>query len=378
MSNTTLQLRKVPFFDYKHILGQYREELMHIMTDISERGAFILQGELRDFEKNLADFLGAKYSLGVGNCTDGLLLALRAAGVGAGDEVIFSSHTFVATASAIHHNGAKPIPVECGADHLIDPKAIEAAITSRTKAIMPTQLNGQVCDMDAIMDICKRHKLILIEDAAQSLGAKYKGKSAGTFGLASAYSYYPAKVVGCFGDGGSVVTNDDALYEQVFLTRDHGRAKIGEVVTWGLNSRLDNMQAAILDFKLKHYPADIARRRAIAQLYQDGLGDVAEITLPLAPTANPDKFEIFQNYEVEVATDVREKLRAYLTQHQIGTILQWGGKAVHQFEGLGLKYSLPFTEALMSRAFLLPMNTSLSNDDVAYTVEHIRGFFGYK
>ncbi len=378
MPTSTLNLRKVPFFDYKHILGQHREELMQIITDISERGAFILQGELRDFEKNLADFLGAKYSLGVGNCTDGLLLALRAAGVGAGDEVIFSSHTFVATASAIYHNGAKPIPVECGADHLIDPKAIEAAITSRTKAIMPTQLNGQVCDMDAIMDICNRHNLILIEDAAQSLGAKYKGKSAGTFGLASAYSYYPAKVVGCFGDGGSVVTNDDALYEQVFLTRDHGRAKIGEVVTWGLNSRLDNMQAAILDFKLKHYPADIARRRAIAQRYQDGLGEVAEMVLPLAPNANPDKFEIFQNYEVEVAADVREKLRTYLTQHQIGTILQWGGKAVHQFEGLGLNYSLPFTEALMSRAFLLPMNTSLSNDDVDYVITHIRGFFGYK
>ena len=370
-------MRNVPFFDYKYILGQYKDELTDIIMDISTRGAFILQDELRTFENNLATFLDAKYSLGVGNCTDGLLLALRAVGIGAGDEVIFSSHTFVATASAIHHNGAIPVPVECGADHLIDPKAIEAAITSRTKAVVPTQLNGQVCDMDAIIDICKRHNLVLIEDAAQSLGAKYKGKSAGTFGAASAYSYYPAKVVGCFGDGGSVVTNDDDIYCKVFLTRDHGRAKIGEVVTWGLNSRLDNLHAAILDFKLKHYPKDIDRRREIASLYQQGLGDVAELVLPLAPDANPDKYEIFQNYEIETETSVREKLRESLKEKGIGTILQWGGKAVHQFEGLGLKYSLPVTEKLMSRAFLLPMNTSLSNDDIHYVNEHIRSFFGY-
>jgi len=368
---------KVPFFDYKYILGQYRDELMDIITDVSTRGAFILQNELKEFEKNLAEFLGAKYSLGVGNCTDGLLLAIRAAGIGKGDEVIFCSHTFVATASAIYHNGATPVPVECGKDHLIDPKAIEAAITSRTKAIVPTQLNGQVCEMDIILDICKRHNLILIEDAAQSLGAKYKGKSAGTFGLASAYSYYPAKVVGCFGDGGSVVTNDTALYEQVFLTRDHGRAKIGEVVTWGLNSRLDNLQAAILDFKLKKYPIDIERRREIAKLYHERLKDVAEIILPLAPGANPDKFEIFQNYEVEVEADTREALRQFLSERGIGTILQWGGKAVHEFEGLNLKYSLPFTENLMRRAFLLPMNTSLSDSDVAYVSESIRSYFGY-
>ncbi|MES2376116.1 MAG: DegT/DnrJ/EryC1/StrS family aminotransferase [Bacteroidota bacterium] len=377
MAEVKSKVDKVPFFDYKYILGQYREELTDIMMDISSRGAFILQDELRQFEKNLADFLGAKHSLGVGNCTDGLLLAMRAAGIGKDDEVIFSSHTFVATASAIYHNGAKPIPVECGKDHLIDPKAIEAAITSRTKAIVPTQLNGQVCDMDAIIDICKRNNLILIEDAAQSLGAKYKGKSAGTFGLASAYSYYPAKVVGCFGDGGSVVTNDDTIYEQVFLTRDHGRAKIGEVVTWGLNSRLDNLQAAILDFKLKKYPLDIERRRQIASLYQQYLEDVTEITLPLAPGANNDKYEVFQNYEVEVDANVREDLRAYLSQKGIGTILQWGGKAVHEFEGLGLKYSLPFTESLMRRAFLLPMNTSLSNDEVIYVAEHLRSYFGY-
>lgn len=369
---------QVPFFHYPHIYKQYEKDLLNIFTDIASRGSFIMQEEVRQFESNLSSFLEAKYALGVGNCTDGLILALKAAGIGKGDEVIFSSHTFVATASAIYHTGATPVPVECNKEHLIDPMAIESAITSRTKAIVPTQLNGQVCDMDEIIKICERHKLLLIEDAAQSLGARYKGKSAGTFGLASAYSFYPAKVVGCFGDGGAVVTNDENIYNQVFLTRDHGRAKIGEVVTWGINSRLDNLQAAFLDFKLGKYPLDIERRREIAQKYTDGLNDVKELILPPAPGVNPHKFEVYQNYEVEVANaSDRTPLRNFLTENRIGTILQWGGKAVHQFEGLNLHVSLPFTESLMSRAFLLPMNTSLTDEQVLYTIEKIRVYFGY-
>jgi dTDP-4-amino-4,6-dideoxygalactose transaminase len=370
-------MHKVPFFSYPHIYKQYEKEMYDIVMNVIQKGAFIHQKENWEFEKNLANFLNAKYALGVANCTDGLLLALRAAGIKRGDEVIFSSHTFVATASAIYHNGAKPIPVECGADHLIDPDAIEAAITSKTKAIMPTQLNGQVCDMDRIMAICKKYNLILIEDAAQSLGASYKGKAAGTFGLASAYSFYPAKVVGCFGDGGAVVTNDEALRNEIFLLRDHGRPAIGDVAKWGLNSRLDTLHAAILDFKLSKYPLDIERRREIAQMYQNGLGEIKEITLPSAPNSNSDKFEIFQNYEVEAEAKTREKLRNYLTENGVGTILQWGGKAVHEFKGLKLKYHLPFTESLMRRCFLLPMNTALSNEDVEYVISQIRIFYGY-
>jgi len=371
-----MKSRKVPFFNYPHVYKQYEEDFLRIFKDVVGRGAYILQQEGRDFEENIAKFIGAKYGLGVGNCTDGLYFALRAAGIGKGDEVIFSSHTFVATASAIHHSGATPIPVECGEDHLIDPKAIEAAITPRTRAIMPTQLNGHVCDMDAIMEIVNKHGLLLIEDAAQSLGAKYKGKAAGTFGAASAFSFYPAKVVGCFGDGGAVVTNDDKMQEEIALLRDHGRAKIGEVVKWGMNSRLDNLHAAILDFKLTHYPADIERRRAIATQYQNGLGDIAEIKLPRAPDADVNRFEIYQNYEVEVDATIREKLRITLGEKGIGTILQWGGKAVHEYKGLGLKYNLPFTEQLMKRSFLLPLHTALTDEDVAYIIENIRSFFG--
>jgi dTDP-4-amino-4,6-dideoxygalactose transaminase len=375
---STQTTKKVPFFNYGHIYKQYEKEFHDIFVDIASRGAFIHQEDNRRFETNLAKFLGAEHALGCANCTDGLILALRAAGIGAGDEVIFSSHTFVASASAIHHAGAIPIPVECGPDHLIDVKAIEAAITPRTKAVMPTQLNGHVCDMDEIIALCNQHGLILIEDAAQSLGAKYKGKSAGTFGAASAYSFYPAKVIGCFGDGGAVVTNDQAMRDEIFLLRDHGRPGIGDVVKWGLNSRLDNFHAAILDFKLDKYPLDIDRRRAIASMYQVGLGEVSEMVLPTAPGAHPDKFEIYQNYEVEAEAAVRDQLRAYLTENGVGTILQWGGKAVHEFEGLGLSHhKLPNTERLMRRMFLLPMHTALTDDDVAYIINTIRAFYGY-
>lgn len=369
---------QVPFFDYKHIFNQYEKDLTSIIIDISNRGSFILQDELKSFEYNLAKYLGSKYSIGVGNCTDGLLLALKASKIGEGDEVIFCSHTFVATASAIHFSGAVPIPVECGEDHLIDVNALESAITSKTKAIIPTQLNGQICDMDAIMKICSKNNLTLIEDAAQSLGAEFKGKKAGTFGTASSFSFYPAKNLGCFGDGGSVATNDKNIYDQILLLRDHGRSKIGEVVQWGMNSRLDNLHASILDYKLSKYSLEIDRRRKIASMYEDGLAAISELVLPPGITSNPDKFEVYQNFEIEVKTEKdRSSLRDFLSKNQIGTILQWGGKAVHEFEGLGFKLSLPFTESLMRRSFLLPMNTSLSNMQIEYVISKISEFFGY-
>ena len=181
-----------------------------MVTDVGRRGAFILQKDLTNFEQHLAEFVGARRALGVGNATDGLHFAVRAAGIGPGDEVILSSHTMIATAAAVHFAGARAIPVECGADHLIDPIAVEAAITPYTRAIMPTQLNGRTCDMDALDAIARKHGLVIIEDAAQALGSKFKGQCAGTFGIASAISFYPAKVLGCLGDGGAAITNDDA------------------------------------------------------------------------------------------------------------------------------------------------------------------------
>ncbi len=366
----------IPFFNYSFIHGQYKQELSNIILNLSEQGSFILQQELSDFEKNLANYCHSNYSVGVGNCTDALYLSLKAAGIGKGHEVIFSSHTFVATASAIHNTGATPVPVECGEDHLIDTKSIESAINSRTRAIVPTQLNGQVCDMEEILEICEKHSLILIEDSAQSLGAKYNNKAAGSFGLTGCFSFYPAKVVGCYGDGGAVVTSDDEIYDKIFLLRDHGRKKIGEVVTWGINSRLDNIQAAILDFKLKKYHLDIDRRREIASKYIDGLAEIDDLKMPRKPGSDKRRFEIFQNFEIEIKDETdRDKFRQYLSNKGVGTILQWGGKAVHEWKGLNFKQKLPFTESVMRKSFLLPMNTSLNDKEINYIIETIQNYF---
>ncbi len=368
-----LERRSVPFFNYPYVFTSQEEAFVSIIRDVGRRGAFIMQKDLTDFEQHLAAYAGAKRALGVANCTDGLSIALRAAGVGPGDEVIFCSHTMVATAAAIHFAGASPVPVECGVDHLIDPASVESAVTPRTRAIMPTQLNGRTCDMGALQAIADKHNLLVVEDAAQALGSRYKGKAAGTFGAAGVISFYPAKNLGCLGDGGAVLTDDDAVYETMRLLRDHGRNEQGDVVMWGLNSRLDNLQAALLDYKLARYDEEVNRRREIAALYQKRLGDVRQLFLPPAPDSDPDHFDIFQNYEIEA--ERRDDLRAYLKEHGIGTLIQWGGKAVHQFEKLGFSVRLPYTERMLTRYLMLPLNRSLADEDILYVCDVIRRFY---
>ncbi len=368
-----LQIKKIPFFNYSHVFTEEETMLLNIFTDVGRRGAFIMQADLKDFENNLAYYTGAKYAVGVANATDGLQMGLMAGEISPGDEIIFCSHTMVATASAIHFAGAVPVPIEAGADHLIDVKSIETAITSKTKAIIPTQLNGRTANMDAITAIAKKYGLLIFEDAAQGLGSKYKGQSSGTFGVASCISFYPAKVLGCFGDGGAVLTNDKKVYDKLLLLRDHGRDENGDVVLWGINSRLDNLMAAFLDAKLKKYDNIVTRRRKIAALYNDRLCEIAKIQLPPAPEDRGDHFDIYQNYEIE-AYD-RDALKKNLADRGIGTLIQWGGKAVHQFKKLGFSQSLPFTEKLFERMLMLPMNMSLSDDDVNYICDCIEKFY---
>ena len=365
--------RSVPFFNYQKFFTDTESELTPIITDVCRRGAFILQKDLAEFEESLAKFVGAKYVIGMANATDALHFAVRGAAIGPGDEVIFCSHTMVASPASVHFAGATPVPVECGEDHLIEPAAVEAAITPRTVAIMPTQLNGRTANMDALQAIADKHGLMIIEDSAQALGSKFKGKSAGTFGIAGCISFYPAKTLGCFGDGGCLITSDDALYEQVMLLRDHGRNHDGEVVMWGLNSRLDNLQAAILNYKMKTYEQDIERRREIARMYDEQLRDIPGIHLPPAPDSDPDHFDIFQNYEIEV--DHRDQLQAHLREQGIGTLVQWSGKAVHQFPKLGFDVSLPKTEKMFERCIMIPMNTMLDDDDIHYVCETMNKFY---
>jgi len=372
--NVIAPVRNVPFFDYKAFFGNQETEFTEVIQDVLRRGAFILQKDLRDFEAALADYLGVKHAIGLSNCTDALIVALRTAGIGPGDEVIFPSHTFVASPSSIHWAGATPVPVECGADHLIDPDAIRAAITSKTKAIMPVSLNGRTCNFDPIEQIAKEYGLTIVEDSAQALGSKYKGRFAGTFGVAGTFSFYPAKILGCFGDGGALVTNDDEIAHKTLLYRDHGRdEETGEVEQWGFNFRLDNLQAAILHLQFKDYDKTIARRRRVASIYDQALRDLPQLTLPPAPDSDPDHFDVYQNYEIEA--DERDGLREFLKDNGIGTLVQWGGKAVHQWKKLGFDVSLPRTEKVFERCMLLPCNLFLSDDDVRYVSDKVREFY---
>ncbi len=365
--------RSVPFFNYPHVFTSQEEDLVRIFREVGNRGAFILQKDLADFERDLATYAGCKHALGVANATDGLQIALMAGGIGPGDEVIFCSHTMVATAAAIHFAGALPVPVDVGPDHLIDVAAIDSAITPRTKAVMPTQLNGRTADMDAIRAICAKRGILLFEDAAQALGSRWNGTCAGTFGVASAISFYPAKILGCLGDGGAVLTNDDRVHERLLLLRDHGRNHDGDVVEWGFNTRLDNLQAAFLSHGLKSHDAVIARRRGIASLYQQRLGGLDRVALPPAPDADRRHFDIYQNYEIEA--DSRDDLKPHLKDRGIGTLIQWGGKAVHQFPKLGLVRHLPKTERMFQRCLMLPMNMSMTDEDVHYVCDHIHAFY---
>lgn len=370
---STLAKPSIPFFNYRGAFAAREEEFVEIFRDILHRGAFIQQRDLAEFEDALARYLGVSHAFGVGNATDGLIFCFRAAGIKAGDEVIFPSHTMVASPAAVAHCGGIPVPVECGPDHLIDPAAIEAAITERTRAIMPVQLNGRTCRMDEIERIAQKHNLIIIEDAAQALGSRFKGRFAGTFGVASAFSFYPAKILGCFGDGGAVVTNDPEIARKIALLRDHGRNDQGEVEMWGFNSRLDNLQAAILHAQFRDYDEIISRRRSIATQYESLLSDITELVLPPAPDADGDHFDVYQNYEIEA--DRRDELKAYLADKGVGTILQWGGTPVHMFRKLGFDVTLPHTERFFERCLMLPMNMMVTDDEVNYIAAAIRTFY---
>jgi len=366
---------KIPFFNYPAVYQKHKLALQNIMNEVGRRGAFIMQSDLEDFEHKIAKYSGCNYAVGVGNATDALEMLVQIAGIKTNDEVIISTHTMIATASAISSIGAIPVPVECGFDHLIDPKSVEKVITSRTKCIMPTQLNGRTANMDKICEIAKKYDLIIIEDSAQALGSKYKGKNAGTFGLGGCISFYPAKVLGCFGDGGIILCNDHEICEKLLLIRDHGRdQKSGDVLLWGRNSRLDNLQAAFLNYQFQFYEDTIKRRRNIATLYHNNLNDLSEIILPPKPEESSDHFDIFQNYEIEAEN--RDQLKDFLNQNGIGTLIQWGGKGVHQFKRLGYDLSLPNSERIFNRMLLLPLNMTINDDEISFVCNKIKSFYG--
>ncbi len=365
--------KEIPFFNYPSLYDENEEVYSKAILTACKKGAYIMQQELFDFENELKKYLNVKHAIGVADGTTALVLSLRASGIGSGDEVLVPSHTFVASVAAINHVGAVPVLVDCGKDHLIDGNDLIHRITKKTKAIMPVQLNGRTVNMDKIIEVSTKYNLKIVEDSCQALGSKYKNRFAGTFGEAGTFSFYPSKTLGCFGDGGAIITNKDDVAELVHLYRDHGRGEDGKVWTYGYNARLDNIQAAILIEKFKQYENFINKRRKLASVYNEKLKDLSQIILPPGPNENDDHFDIYQNYEIEAEN--REELRNYMEKNGVKTILQWGGYMVHQFEKLNLNTDLPFSEEISKKFMLLPMNTSLEIEDIEYICDLIKKYY---
>lgn len=363
---------RVPFVDPREHYRRLKSEVDFAITDTLAKGDLVLRQQLRDFEQHLAEFVGTKYAVGVNSCYHALHFSLLAAGIGPGDEVITVGHTFVASVSAIVHTGATPVLIDVREDYNMHPDKLEAAITGRTRAVMPVHLNGRVCEMDRIMAISQKHKLAVVEDAAQALGATYRGQRAGSFGLAGCFSFYPFKSLGGLGDGGAVTTNDPDVARFATLVRFNGEDRqTGEFHHHGYTALLDNVQAAVLDVKLRHLPDWIEHRRKIADLYREGLRNVPG--LRLAHFDDDRYFDSYQNYVIR--TTERDELRQYLKEQGVETLVHWS-RPMWDHKGLALENpGLPETESICREVISLPMSAETTPEQVEITTGCIREFF---
>lgn len=353
---------QVPFGDLKRQHKTIRAELDAAVARVIDSGWYILGPEVRAFEEAFAAFCAARYCIGVASGTEALQLALTALGVGSGDEVITVANGGIYQALTIVAVGARPVFVDVDASsHTMDPAALAAAITLRTRAIMPVHLYGRMADMDAIMAIADRYGIPVVEDCAQAHGATWRGKSAGSIGTLGCFSFYPTKNLGAIGDGGAITTNDESLAEKVRRLRQYGwERKYYTRDAGGLNSRLDELQAAILAVKLRHLPAWNARRRAIAAQYHTRLADTGLI-LPEAP---PDGDHVYHLYVVR--TQERNALQAGLRDEGIGTDIHYPLPTHLQpiYAPFAPPGGLPTTERLAQEILSLPMFPELTDDEV--------------
>jgi dTDP-4-amino-4,6-dideoxygalactose transaminase len=362
----------VPFVDPKTHYQKLKMEIDAAITGCLSRGDLVNRRQLRDFEVHLADFVGVRYAVGLNSCYHALYFSLLAQGIGRGDEVITAGHTFVATVSAIVNCGAEPVLIEVGEDYNMDASLLEAAITPRTRAVLPVHLNGRMCDMERIMAIAQKYGLVVIEDAAQALGARFKGRNAGGIGLTGCWSFYPFKALGGFGDGGAITTNNPEIARTVTLLRYNGEDRqTGEYYHHGQTALLDNVQAAVLDMKLRHLPNWIEHRRHIADLYRTKLQHIQGLSLP--HFGDKDHFDIYQNYVIR--SKERDALREYLTSCGVETLVSWP-KPMWQHKGLGLQDPhLPETESICREVLSLPITAETTPEQVDTVVQHIHQFF---
>jgi len=359
----------ISIVDLRREYAEISPEISRAIQRVLKSGWFILGEELERFEDEFSKYVGTKYAIGVNSGSDALLLALQALGIGKGDEVITVSHTFISTVDAIVRNGAKPVFVDITPDtYCIDVKKIEGRITKRTKALLPVHLYGHPADMEPIMEIAKKYKLSVIEDACQAHGAEYKGSKAGSMGDIGCFSFYPVKNLGAYGDGGMIVTNNEESAQKLRMLRNYGQARKYYHDFIGVNSRLDEMQAAILRVKLKHLDDWNSSRREFAQIYDKLLKDTDVVT----PIEKRYARHVYHLYVI------RDKNRDRLQQHLLAKGIQTQIHypiPVHKQKAyleLGHTAKLPITERICSEILSLPLHPFLNEDEVNAIAKCVR------
>lgn len=364
----------IQLFDFEREYGHLGKDISRIVNRVIETGWYILGNSLSTFEKNFASYLGANYASGVGNGYDALLIALKAVGVEQGDEVITCSHSFVASSLPILALGAKPVFVDIDEYYHLDPSKIEAAITPKTKVILPIHLYGQICNIEEICQIAKKHSLFVIEDACQAHGAKKDGVSAGCFGDIGCFSFYPTKNLGAYGDAGAVVTQSEELHKKIRALRNYGQEEKYHHTSIGLNSRMDEIQAAILDYKLQFLDEFVSKRRELANLYRKYLQDCAEITLPQEKSPEEHAYHLFV-----IEAEQRDALAEFLGSHDVQTLIHYPTPIHRQpaFKDFS-DVSVPNTEKSVERILSLPIHQYMTHDEVKEVCEKIISFYEKK
>lgn len=362
---------RVAFVNLPLRIRDYEDELVDAFRKVLRSGAYIMGPEVAEFENALKGYCGVDHVLGVANGTDGLIIALRALNIGAGDEVITAPNSFIASAGAIQMTGAEVRFADVGPDYNLDPAKLEAAITERTKAIMPVHLTGRPAPMDEINEIAKRHGLYVIEDAAQAIGAKYKGRPVGSLGDIASFSLHPLKNLQVFGDAGFLSTPCKHLYERMSGLRNHGLVDRNTSSEWGLNSRLDTIQAALGLVQLKRLDAWTEGFRSVAAQYREGLKDVVSV-----PEELNHEYSVYHNFVV--LADRRDELMQYLDNKGIDTKIHYPILLHRQPAAKHLKLpegSFPVAEDQVQRMVSLPIYPELEDSEIKRVIAEIRNFY---
>ena len=364
----------IPFLNIPSFYEQNKVEIDRLFSEILSGGRYILGPNVKAFENEFSQYHQVPFSLGLASGTDALLLALRACGIGTGDEVIVPAFTFISTASTVAYAGAKPVfaDIEPSTFNLTE-KTVRAALTRKTKAVIAVHLYGNPVDLGSLMKLCREKKLILIEDVAQAVGAEYNGKKVGTFGKAGCYSFYPTKNLGAAGDGGMVITADKKVYSKLFQLRDHGQSTKYRFETLGYNSRLDELQAGLLRLKLKQLDAWVVSRRKSASVYSQLLADIRGVQCPVSL---PESRHAYNLYTIRARK--RDKLREFLQEKGIGTAVHYP-RPLHvqkAFKDIGIKAGkLPEAEKACKEVLSLPLYPGIPGEHIEMVASAIREFY---